>query len=39
VAAVFLRDGDNFVPMREQPYSAEEVLQALIAEHSRGIGG
>src|SRR5215471_7294841 len=30
---IYMRDGDKFVPMREQPYEAEDVLQALIAEH------
>src|SRR6185369_4442221 len=35
----FLRDGDGFVPMREQPYKAEEVLQALIAEHPEVLAG
>jgi hypothetical protein len=33
VGAIFLRHGDSFVPMREQPYEAEELLQELIAGH------
>jgi hypothetical protein len=33
VGAIFLRHGDSFVSMREQPYEAEALLQALIAEH------
>jgi hypothetical protein len=33
VGAIFPRHGDSFVPMREQRYEAEDLLQALIAEH------
>lgn len=33
MGAIFLRDGDSFVPMREQRYEAEDVLQTLIAGH------
>src|SRR5436309_131671 len=33
MGAIFLRQGDAFVPMREERYEAEHVLQALIAEH------
>jgi hypothetical protein len=33
VGAIFLRHGSTFIAMREQEYEAEDVLQALIAEH------
>jgi hypothetical protein len=33
VGAIFLRHGDSFVPMREQRYEAEDLLQSLIAEY------
>lgn len=33
VGAIFLRYGDQLVPMVEQPYDAEVLLQTLIAEH------
>jgi hypothetical protein len=33
VGGVFLRHGNSFVAMREKPYEAEVLLQALIAEH------
>jgi hypothetical protein len=33
MGAIFLRHGGSFVPMRERQYEAEDLLQALIAEH------
>jgi hypothetical protein len=33
VSAIYLRHGDEFVAMSEQPYEAESVLQALLADH------
>jgi hypothetical protein len=33
VGAIFLRHGSTFIAMREQEYEAEDLLQALIAEH------
>jgi len=33
MGGIYLRDGDTFIPMREQPYAAEDILQALIADH------
>ena len=36
---IFLRHGDSFVPMREELYEAEELLQALIAEHPEVLAG
>jgi len=33
MGGIFLRDGDTLIAMREQPYEAEDVLQALIADH------
>ena len=33
MAKVYLRQGDDFVAMRETPYEAETVLQELLAEH------
>ena len=33
MGAIYLRQGDEFVAMHEQPYEAEAVLQALLAEH------
>jgi hypothetical protein len=37
--SIFLRHGDNFIPMREQAYEAEDVLQVLIAEHPELLAG
>lgn len=37
--AIFLRQGDTLVPMRAQPYEAEDVLQALIADHPGILAG
>jgi hypothetical protein len=39
VAGVYLRSGESFVPMRERPYEAEDLLQALIAEHPEVLAG
>jgi hypothetical protein len=33
MSEIYLRYGDTFVPMREQQYEAEALLQVLIAEH------
>jgi hypothetical protein len=38
VGSIFLRHGTAFVPMREQRYEAESVLQALIADHPQILG-
>jgi hypothetical protein len=35
MASIFLRQGGTFIPLREQRYEAEEVLQTLIADHPR----
>jgi hypothetical protein len=34
VAGIYLKHGDMYVPMTETPYDSEDVLQALIAQHS-----
>jgi hypothetical protein len=39
VGGIYLRQGDEFVPMREQRYEAEAVLQALIADHPEVLAG
>ena len=39
VGAIFLRHGNTFIAMREQEYEAEDVLQALIAEHPEVLAG
>lgn len=39
MSLIFLRHGDEFVPMTEQPYEAEEVLQQLLAEHPEVLAG
>jgi hypothetical protein len=39
VGGIYLRQGDEFVPMREQRYEAESVLQALIADHPEVLAG
>ena len=33
MGAIFLRQAGGLVPMREQPYEAEALLQTLVAEH------
>jgi len=39
VSAIYLRHGDEFVAMTEQPYEAEAVLQALLADHPEILAG
>ena len=39
MGAIFLRHGKTFIAMREQGYEAEDVLQALIAEHPEVLAG
>jgi hypothetical protein len=39
VGVIFLRQGESFVPMREEPYEAEDLLQALIAAHPQILAG
>lgn len=39
MSPIYLRDGDDFVAMSEQPYRAEEVLQLLLAEHPEILAG
>ncbi len=39
MAAIYLRHGDEFVAMTEQPYEAEAVLQALLADHPEILAG
>ena len=39
MGAIFLRHGNTFIAMREQEYEAEDVLQALIAEHPEVLAG
>jgi hypothetical protein len=39
VGAIYLRHGDEFVAMYEQPYEAETVLQALLEEHPEILAG
>jgi hypothetical protein len=39
VGVIFLRQGESFVPMREEPYEAEDLLQALIAAHPQILSG
>ena len=39
MGAIFLRHGSTFIAMREQEYEAEDVLQALIAEHPEVLAG
>lgn len=39
MSAIYLRHGDEFVAMTEQPYEAEAVLQALLAEHPEVLAG
>lgn len=36
---IFLRDGDQYVPLHEQPYDAERTLQDLIAQHPEVVSG
>ncbi|WP_249021627.1 hypothetical protein [Conexibacter sp. S30A1] len=39
MSAIYLRDGDEFVVMREAKYDAEAVLQSLLAEHPEILAG
>jgi hypothetical protein len=39
VGVIFLRQGDTFVPMREERYEAEVLLQGLIASHPEILAG
>jgi len=39
MAGIFLRQGDSFVALREEPYEAEAILQELIAEHPHVLSG
>ena len=39
MSAIYLRHGDEFVAMTEAPYEAEDVLQALLAEHPEILAG
>jgi hypothetical protein len=39
VGGIYLRQGESFTAMHEQPYEAESVLQALIAEHPEVLAG
>lgn len=37
--AVFLKEGESFVRMSEEPYELEDVLQRLVAEHPEILAG
>jgi hypothetical protein len=39
VGVIFLRHGESFVPMREEQYEAEVLLQGLIAAHPQILAG
>jgi hypothetical protein len=39
VSGIYLRQGDEFIAMREAPYEAESLLQALLAEHPEVLAG
>ena len=39
MTGIFLRQGSSFVPLREQAYEAETVLQELISEHPEMLAG
>ena len=36
---IYLRKGTTFIPMRETPYKAEELLQKLVADHPEMLAG
>jgi hypothetical protein len=36
---IFVRDGDDLLPMWEQPYEAEAVLQKLLASYPGLLAG
>jgi hypothetical protein len=33
MGTIYLRHGDQFLAMHEEPYTAEALLQALLADH------
>lgn len=39
MAGIFLRDGDTYVELMEQPYDTERILQDLIAQHPQVLAG
>ena len=39
MAGIYLRQGATFIPMRETPYKAEDVLQKLVAEYPEMLAG
>jgi len=39
MAGIYLRQGATFIPMRETPLKAEDVLQKLVAEHPEMLAG
>jgi hypothetical protein len=39
MSPIYLRHGDEFVAMNERPYEAEDLLQALLAEHPEVLAG
>ena len=36
---IFVREGDQLVELREQPYDSESVLQSFLAQYPRLLGG
>jgi len=36
---IYLVQGNNLVPMTEQPYDSEELLQQLLARHPQLLAG
>lgn len=39
MSPIYLKHGDDFVAMSEQPYQAEDILQVLLAEHPELLAG
>jgi hypothetical protein len=39
MTGIYLRQGTTFIAMREAPYTAEDVLQELVAEHPEMLAG
>src|SRR5687767_14628814 len=39
MGGIYLRQGDEFIRMREAPYDAEKVLQELLADHPEVLAG
>ena len=39
MGGIYLRQGESLIAMREQPYEAEALSQALIAEHPEILAG